>query len=204
MSLPNRITLIRFLLAIVLFFFLSQLEPPNRIGYFEGLQPGTPEFSRILNIAWIFFFLGALTDALDGYLARKLELQTDLGRIADPFVDKIYVCGSFVFLSSAPDLAVHIEAWMVVLVIGREFLITGLRGYVESKGHTFPAGWWGKIKMFLQCSTVVAILFTTANFPESPFCLWTTHIILWAMLVSTFTSAVLYCRQAHRVSRFSL
>ena len=203
MSLPNRITLLRFLLAIVLFVLLSQLEPPNRIPYFEDLHSHPSEFSWVLNVAWVFFLLVALTDALDGYLARRLDLSTDFGRIADPFVDKIYICGTFVFLSSAQDLAVRIDAWMVVLVIGREFLITGIRGYTEARGHSFPASLWGKLKMFLQCATVVAILLTTANFPTTPFFLWTTRLILWSMLAVTFFSAVLYCRAASRLTSFS-
>src|SRR5574337_1575498 len=134
-NLPNRLTLLRLLLAIVFFIFLSY---------------------RNYNIALGAFLLAWLTDWLDGYLARKKGLLTDFGRIADPFVDKIIVCGGFILLiQHAHDI---IPPWMVVVIVAREFLVNSIRSYSESKGIEFGATIWGKAKMFVQSLTISLIL----------------------------------------------
>src|SRR3990172_4493352 len=110
-NLPNRLTLMRFLLAIVFFVFLSY-------SYYT--------------VAFGAFVLAWLTDWLDGYVARKKGLMTDFGRIADPFVDKIIVCGGFILLvHHAHDM---ISPWMVVVIVAREFLVNSIRSYLESRG----------------------------------------------------------------------
>src|SRR3970282_2810187 len=138
---PNRLTLSRLLLAIVFFIFLSY---------------------RCYTIALIAFSLTLSTDWLDGYLARKKGLLTDFGRIADPFVDKIIVCGGFILLiRHAHDI---IPSWMVVVIVAREFLVNSLRSYSESKGIEFGATIWGKEKMFIQSFTISMILLFCAYF----------------------------------------
>ena len=137
-NLPNQLTTSRLALAVVLFALI----------HFESW-------------AWCLavFSLAALTDWLDGYLARLQGLTSSLGRVFDPLVDKVLMCGVFIFLlpiGSRPE-AGWLAPWMVVVVVSREFLITGLRSYLESLGIRFGADRMGKIKMVLQCTAVFAI-----------------------------------------------
>ena len=91
------------------------------------------------------FVVAAGTDWLDGYWARKYGQVTNLGRILDPFVDKIIICGTFIFLAAVPDSGV--QAWMAVVIVGRELLVTALRSYLEGEGADFSASMSGKLKM---------------------------------------------------------
>jgi CDP-diacylglycerol--glycerol-3-phosphate 3-phosphatidyltransferase len=134
-NLPNQLTATRLLLGVVLF----------------GL------------IAWqawvwclIVFAVAACTDWLDGYLARKQGLTSALGRVFDPLVDKIVVCGAYVFLLGVADKS-GLAPWMVTIVIARELIITGLRSFLENQGVQFGADWLGKLKMGLQCAALFGI-----------------------------------------------
>jgi len=145
MNLPNRITLGRFALALLFFAFFK----------FAGL-PSSEEWWKPA-IAGGIFVLAVATDALDGYYARKLGLQSDFGRIADPVVDKIIVAGGFIFLAASTWARDLVPVWMVVLIISREFMVSGLRGFIEARGVAFPARWDGKLKMILQCIAIPAV-----------------------------------------------
>ncbi len=134
-NLPNRLTVSRLILSLVLFGLLA----------YESYAAGT-----------VLFVVAASTDWLDGYFARKYGLVTQLGRILDPFVDKIIVCGTFIFLSAAPGS--RIAAWMTTIIVGRELLVTALRSYLEQQGADFSAQMSGKLKMVLQCLTATASL----------------------------------------------
>jgi len=172
-NLPNRLTLLRLLLAIVFFIFLSY---------------------RYYNIALGAFLLAWLTDWLDGYLARKKGLLTDFGRIADPFVDKIIVCGGFILLiHHAHDI---IPPWMVVVIVAREFLVNSLRSYSESRGIEFGATIWGKAKMFVQSLTISLILLFFAYL--KPFIAIKQGIIimLWLTVIITLVSGIKYMVKA--------
>src|SRR5207253_2194158 len=133
-NLPNQLTAARFLLAIVLF-VLIELEQ--------------------WIVCIVVFALAAVTDWLDGYLARKQGLVSTLGRNLDPLVDKVVVCGAYIFLQPVPGAA--LAPWMVTVVVARELIITGLRSFMENRGATFGADWLGKIKMVLQCGALFAI-----------------------------------------------
>ncbi len=139
---PNRITLLRFVGSLVLFLILSLVgEELDQSRLYAGLA------------FWLFIVIAA-TDYLDGYLARRGNLVTSFGRIADPFVDKVLVIGAMVYLAVL-DWSHHwFPAWIVVVVVAREFLVTGIRGYVESQGLAFPADWFGKVKMIVQCIAI--------------------------------------------------
>ncbi|MBI5307423.1 MAG: CDP-diacylglycerol--glycerol-3-phosphate 3-phosphatidyltransferase, partial [Planctomycetes bacterium] len=134
-NLPNRLTMMRFVLSIIFFAFLSY---------------------RWYDIAFYSYILAWITDWLDGYMARKKGLLTDFGRIADPFVDKIIVCGGFILLIQHANGI--IPSWMVVVIVAREFLVNSIRSYSESKGIEFGATIWGKVKMFIQSLTISLIL----------------------------------------------
>ncbi|WP_373650489.1 CDP-diacylglycerol--glycerol-3-phosphate 3-phosphatidyltransferase [Schlesneria sp. DSM 10557] len=133
---PNLITLARLFLSFVLF---------------GMIQAG----ANWLWAAGLFLFAVA-TDVLDGYIARKYQLITQLGRILDPFVDKFITGGTFLFLLPHPQSGV--TPWMVVIVIGREMLVTSLRGFLEQQGADFSASASGKLKMFLQCAAAIVAM----------------------------------------------
>ncbi|TLD40183.1 MAG: CDP-diacylglycerol--glycerol-3-phosphate 3-phosphatidyltransferase [Candidatus Jettenia ecosi] len=172
-NLPNRLTLTRLLLAIVFFIFLSY---------------------RYYNIALISYLFAWLTDWLDGYLARKKGLLTDFGRIADPFVDKIIVCGGFILLiQHAHDI---IPPWMVVVIVAREFLVNSLRSYSESKGIEFGATIWGKAKMFTQSFTISLILLFFAYFEHFMAVKQGIIVMLWLTVIITLVSGIKYMVKA--------
>jgi CDP-diacylglycerol--glycerol-3-phosphate 3-phosphatidyltransferase len=112
----------------------------------------------------VFFLLAAGTDWVDGYLARKYKLVTQFGRILDPFADKILICGVFIFLAAEPTS--QIAAWMAVVVVGRELLVTALRSFLEQQGADFSASMAGKLKMGFQClaaaSSLVLLAYASA------------------------------------------
>jgi CDP-diacylglycerol--glycerol-3-phosphate 3-phosphatidyltransferase len=135
-NLPNQLTVLRLLLAIVLFGLIAW---------------------KMFLASFVVFVVAASTDWLDGYFARKYGMVTLLGRILDPFVDKIIICGSFIFLVAEQKSG--ISAWMAVVVVGRELLITALRSYLEQQGADFSATMSGKLKMVAQCLAVGFSLF---------------------------------------------
>lgn len=174
-NLPNQLTASRFVLAVGLFWLISIDE-------------------------WIWatavFALAAFTDWLDGYLARKLNLGSTLGRNLDPLVDKILTCGAFIFLQSTPDAGV--SPWVVAVVVSRELLVTSLRSFMENRGITFGADILGKIKMVLQCAAVLAILLWL-SWQSVEWLAWTAvvrDVLLYAMVISTVVSGLQYLLRA--------
>ncbi|MFN0054029.1 MAG: CDP-diacylglycerol--glycerol-3-phosphate 3-phosphatidyltransferase [Planctomycetales bacterium] len=136
LNVPNVITFSRLLLAILLFWLI------DRGNHWVA--------------ASVVFIVAAATDALDGYIARRYGLVTVVGRILDPFVDKVIIGGAFVFLAVQSHSGV--TPWMAIIVLGREMFITSLRSFLESEGRDFSATASGKIKMILQCAAVAASL----------------------------------------------
>jgi CDP-diacylglycerol--glycerol-3-phosphate 3-phosphatidyltransferase len=196
MNLPNRITLGRFALALLFFAFFkyASLAISN-----EWWKPA---------IAGAIFVLAVATDALDGYYARKLGLQSDFGRIADPVVDKIIVAGGFIFLAASSWAWDLVPVWMVVLIISREFMVSGLRGFIEARGIAFPSRWDGKLKMILQCIAIPAVfLFRTVDLGWSgerwlvDVAEWFAIIMVWLTFVLTLVSGARYVMAAADVLR---
>jgi CDP-diacylglycerol--glycerol-3-phosphate 3-phosphatidyltransferase len=190
---PNRITASRFVGALVLFTLLALIEQ------------GALTQSRVLIAVafWLFVALAA-TDALDGYLARRDKHVTAFGRIADPFTDKVLIVGTMIFLTTMDPFCDWLPPWIVVLVLSREFLVTGLRGYVESIGGEFPADTFGKIKMIIQCFAVGGILFLEAfSWPEVWRAFWDplVHLLVWGTLFTTLGSGVTYVMRTVRILR---
>lgn len=107
------------------------------------------------------FVLAASTDAVDGWYARRYNAISVLGRVLDPLVDKVLVCGTYVMLAAtaaASDSPGTIVAWMAVVVVVRELVVTGVRGEMERQGIDFSAGFSGKLKMILQSIAIAADL----------------------------------------------
>ncbi len=179
-NVPNQLTTLRLLLSIVLFVLID----------LQNYQA-----------ALIVFIIAASTDWLDGYYARKYAQVTTLGRILDPFVDKIIICGTFIYLVSLADSG--IRAWMAVVVVGRELLVTALRSYLEQQGADFSASMSGKLKMVLQCVAAGLSLFRL-SYDVKPTPAWLDHalpIAVWAAVVLTVYSGVGYIFAAVRLLR---
>lgn len=197
MNLPNKITLGRFGLAILLFALLVWTDTCTGPAWESPALAGA------------IFILAVSTDALDGYYARKLGQQSDFGRIADPVVDKVIVCGALIFISSAEWGQHYVPVWMSVVIVAREFLVNGLRGYIESRGVAFPARWDGKLKMILQCIAVPAVfLVRSVDLALGTSVLWLWHlseglavVFVWLTFVLTVVSGARYVQAAAVVLR---
>jgi CDP-diacylglycerol--glycerol-3-phosphate 3-phosphatidyltransferase len=190
---PNRITASRFVGALILFTLLALIE--------KGILA---QSCAMMGVAFWLFVILAATDALDGYLARRDKHVTAFGRIADPFTDKVLIVGTMIFLTTMEPSKEWLPPWIVVLVLAREFLVTGLRGYVESVGGEFPADTFGKIKMIIQCCAVGSILFMEA-FPWSEawkgFWSPVVHLLVWGTLFTTLGSGLTYVMRTVRILR---
>ncbi len=177
-NVPNQLTAARFVLGLVLFLLIALQQ-------------------------WIaclaVFAVAAFTDWLDGYIARRQGITSTLGRNLDPLVDKILICGAYTFLIKEDA---HIDPWMVTVVVARELIITGLRGFMENMGATFGADWLGKLKMGLQCAALVAI-FVALQWTEIAFFEWVRDALIYAMLAATALSGVQYLWRAFAVLRKS-
>jgi CDP-diacylglycerol--glycerol-3-phosphate 3-phosphatidyltransferase len=140
--------------------------------------------------AMILFIVAASTDWIDGWWARRYQQVTKLGRILDPFVDKVIICGAMIALVGAPDSP--IPPWMATLVVARELLVTSLRGMVEGKGGDFSAKQLGKWKMVAQCASVVAAILFLSYESAPDWLQWTTFVSLWISVILTVVSAMEY------------
>ena len=180
---PNLITISRLVLSVVLFALIS---------LWQGAGCGIA--------AAILFSIAVFTDALDGYLARKYNLITQLGRILDPFADKVIVLGTFIFLlERAP--ASGVNAAMVVIVLGRELLVTGLRSFLEQHGKDFSANLIGKLKMVVQSlALIVSLLSLSPPFQSSGFTV-IRDVLLWSAVAITVFSGWIYINRAIQLLR---
>jgi len=190
-NIPNLITTAR-LAITALVFVLLELAP--RVG-------GAGDPDRVLVwVAFVLFLVAALSDFLDGYLARRWNMVTAFGRIADPFADKVLIAGSLITLLQFPQVTVTestvLTNWYVVVVIAREFLVTAVRGFVEATGKPFPADRLGKYKMVSQCWTVAALLTIVAG---TDFWVWAAVLGFWVSLVLTVVSGLNYCWKARAI-----
>jgi CDP-diacylglycerol--glycerol-3-phosphate 3-phosphatidyltransferase len=150
-------------------------------------------FACIAYEAWwgglAFLAVAAVTDWLDGYLARLYQQVSSFGRVLDPLTDKVLVCGAFIYLLPVKESG--ILPWMVTVIIARELLITGIRSFLENQGAIFGADRYGKLKMGLQCATLIGILLMMAL----PAWTWLGPVVTvttWAMLAVTIVSGVQY------------
>jgi len=188
MTLANKVTSSRFLLCILYYVLLT-------------MAAGKPSANRDVQLLTVIFILNqviAWSDILDGYLARKYKEVTHFGRIADPLVDKILVVGSFIFFLVLDPLPKIFTAWFAVVVLGREFLVSGIRGAMEAAGIPFPASVWGKIKTAIQNVTVGTALGYVTWLPTTRWTELLTLTLMWATLVATVMSGVTYVLSARK------
>lgn len=182
MNLPNKVTLSRLVLAVIFFVLVSFERPP-----------------WVLDLALGVFILACATDWVDGYLARRYKLITVFGRIADPLVDKVIVCGGFVLLAGRVSF---VQTWMVIVLISREFLVSSIRGYAESRGTAFGAELAGKAKAVLQMIAVGLVVYFEAH-DRLPFlprdaAVVVATIVVYLAVAATVLSGLAYAGKARR------
>jgi CDP-diacylglycerol--glycerol-3-phosphate 3-phosphatidyltransferase len=176
-NLPNSLTLVRmFLVPLLVVVLLTEFEGRRIFGVSKELLGAG------------IFALASLTDWLDGYLARRRRQVTWLGQVLDPIADKLLTSAAFISLVQL-NLA---PAWMVALIIGREFAITALRSVAYNKGVTIPASPLGKIKM---ASQVTAILLLILGWGPMPALAPLGYVALWIVMVAAVVSAIDYYRR---------
>jgi len=182
MNLPNRLTILRLILACIYFVLLAFAE--NKGAFNPAL----------LDIALGLFIIAIITDVLDGYLARRYNMVTNFGRIADPFVDKVLICGSFVFFVAWTQIREFMPAWMLVVILGREFLVSAIRAFAESRNIPFGSSFWGQHKMTIQSITIIAALIYLRFFltNQTFWIVVTLKSLIWLTLVTTVISGITY------------
>ena len=167
MNLPNKLTILR---VIMIPFFVAAL-------LYDG---GANQNMRY--VAAALFIIASLTDMLDGKIARKYNLVTNFGKFMDPLADKLLVCSALICMIEIREL----PAWMVIIIISREFIISGFRLVASDNGVVIAASYWGKFKTTFQMIGVVLLIF---NIPALS---TLTTIIVWIALALTVISLVDY------------
>ena len=170
MNLPNKLTILRVIL--IPFFVFFMLAP-----YFEG-------YGNYIAVA--IFIIASFTDFLDGYLARRDNLVTNFGKFMDPLADKLLVCAALICLVETGQL----PAWVVVIIISREFIISGFRLIASDNGVVIAASYWGKFKTVFQMAMIIALIFDFGGF----FGIIETALI-WISLILTVVSLVDYIKK---------
>ena len=175
MNLPNSLTILRIFFVPLLVVVLLTRQPNWEFW-------GLPVHFEVLGV--LILLMAAATDVMDGYIARKRREVTTLGILLDPIADKLLISAAFISLAQMG----LVPAWMVVIIIGREFIVTGLREIASVEGLVIPASALGKTKMVLQVLGGCAVILT-ANHPAlKPLGI----TLLWLVVLSAVASAVHY------------
>ena len=165
MNLPNKITMLRvFLIPFFVVFMLVSAIPYSKY------------------IALVVFVVASLTDTLDGYIARKYKLVSNFGKFMDPLADKLLVSSAMICLVSLN----RIPAWVVIVIISREFIISGFRLVASDAGVVIAASWWGKIKTVVQMIMVLILSI------HNPVVAVIEQILIYLALVLTVVSLLDY------------
>lgn len=192
MTLANKITTGRFFVTLV---FLGAL---TWITVVQD-RAARSSLNLLYLVTFVLFLVAAASDWVDGYVARKYGQVTHFGRIADPFVDKIIVCGALTYFIEIRSLKAFFPAWIVVIVLAREFLVHGIRSVAEAQGIEFGANFLGKLKMSLQAFTVGTALFYASYLHGV---LWTKVLLVIsvaATVVVTVASGAVYVFSARKL-----
>jgi CDP-diacylglycerol---glycerol-3-phosphate 3-phosphatidyltransferase len=169
MNLANKLTVVRVLLIPVFLMFL--------LGNFFD-----ETVSRYMAV--FIFIVASLTDALDGYIARSRNLVTNIGKFMDPLADKLLVCSALIAMVELGDL----PSWVVIIIISREFIVTGFRVIAASEDIVIAAGFWGKIKTIVQMVMIVVVLLQLDNVYYTLFA----NSLIIASVVLTAVSGIEY------------
>ena len=167
MNLPNKLTTLRVIMIPFFVFFLLW-------------QNGENHTFRMIALA--LFIIASLTDLLDGKIARKYNLVTDFGKFMDPLADKLLVCSALICFVELDKL----PAWMVFIIIAREFIISGFRLVASDNGIVIAASWWGKSKTISQ---MIMIILLIADIPALSVL---NTVLIWVALILTAVSLIDY------------
>ena len=168
MNLPNKLTVLRVLM--VPFFVLFMLYP---------VTGAADKY-----IALVLFCVASFTDFLDGYLARKHNLVTNFGKFMDPLADKLLVCSALICLCSTG----HLATWIVLVIIAREFIISGFRLVASDNGIVIAASYWGKFKTVSHMAMIILLILDLQN----PIFTIITNVVVWVGVALTIISLVDY------------
>jgi CDP-diacylglycerol--glycerol-3-phosphate 3-phosphatidyltransferase len=181
MNIPNLLTILRIFFVPLL---VAALVEENVALHWRGLS-----ISNVW-LALAIFLAAASTDLLDGYLARRWRQITTIGTLLDPIADKLLVSAALIALVQVRA----VPAWMVILIVGREFAVSGLRAIAAAEGYTIKASNWGKTKMVSQVAAISCLLLSTRYrqlvFPGT--------VLMWGVVVFAMLSAVSYFRKFWR------
>lgn len=166
MNLPNKLTILRMIMIVP--FVVFMLAP---VGGAAGKW-----------IALVLFVAASLTDLLDGKIARKYNLVTTFGKFMDPLADKLLVCSAMICLVQMG----RIPAWIVIIIISREFIISGFRLVASDKGVVIAASWWGKFKTTFQMVMIILMIADIAALSV------VTQTVMWIALILTVVSLIDY------------
>jgi CDP-diacylglycerol--glycerol-3-phosphate 3-phosphatidyltransferase len=183
MNLPNKITMAR---IVMIFIFLVICNVDDKLPQ---------DWQMTWKAVGLFFaFLAGLTDILDGYIARKYNMITDFGKLMDPLADKIFMATTFIMLVDKGIL----QGWVAVIVLSREFLVTGLRLLGAGKGEVIPSDITGKLKTSLQMAFLViggsfwVLGWKGAEITHVAWAYWLWEISKWVIIVVTVYSGANY------------
>jgi CDP-diacylglycerol--glycerol-3-phosphate 3-phosphatidyltransferase len=174
-TLANQITLARLGLAFLFFVLLA---------------------ASFWTSSLVLFILAMATDVIDGYLARKRGEVSPLGRVLDPFADKVIVLGGFIFLITEN---VGVEPWMVVILVVRELLVTSLRSFLEAGDIAFGADWGGKLKTVLQSVCLTWLLLLLSLGAQRDWVIWVRDVLVWLTVFVTAGTGFSYLIRASRL-----
>lgn len=185
MNLPNKLTVFRMIL--ILPFVLLLLGGYHEWGWFTAVFGGVMEYTDYMALA--VFIIASLTDMLDGKIARKYNLITNFGKFMDPLADKLLVCSAMICLVEMRRLA----AWIVIVIISREFIISGFRLVAADKGVVIAAGYWGKLKTVFQMVMICLLILNNGRFlPGNTLFEILTGVVTGIALVLTVVSLIDY------------
>ncbi|MBO5167363.1 MAG: CDP-diacylglycerol--glycerol-3-phosphate 3-phosphatidyltransferase [Lachnospiraceae bacterium] len=186
MNLPNKLTIIR--MVLILPFVVLLLGGFHQWGWFTAIFGGILEYVDFIALA--IFIIASLTDLVDGKIARKYNLVTNFGKFMDPLADKLLVCAALICLVEMG----RIPAWIVIIIMSREFIISGFRLVASDKGVVIAANYWGKFKTTFQ---MIMVCLMIANNDVIPSAIRggyqiLTDIIMWIALALTVISLIDY------------
>ena len=168
MNLPNKLTVLR---VLMIPFFVVFMITPLAEGYGKY-------------IALALFCIASLTDMLDGKIARKHNLVTNFGKFMDPLADKLLVCSAMICLIETGKL----QAWIVLIIIAREFIISGFRLVASDNGIVIAASYWGKFKTVSHMAMIILLILDIQN----PIMQTITTVVVWIGLILTVVSLLDY------------
>ena len=174
MNLPNKLTILRVIMIPFFVFFLLCQGGENR---------------TFRMIAVVLFIIASLTDLLDGKIARKYNMVTNFGKFMDPLADKLLVCSALICLIELGQL----PAWMVIVIISREFIISGFRLVASDNGVVIAASYWGKFKTTFQMIAVILLIL------DIPALRLVTTLCVWVALALTIISLVDYMAKNYKI-----